>query len=116
MGALTITNFFFSIFLLIADQTTHWKYEHFISISSVAIGLQMVFLVDMIINFTVLGFRHVWKEKKVIYVELVTQIVSVFYIIKFVQNPNFNRYMELTELSIMTMVRNIRAYHFLIEI
>ena len=84
MGTLTVTNFFFSIFLLIADQTLYWKFEHFVSISCVAILLQMVFLVDMIINFSILGFRHVWKEKKVIYVELISQLVSVYYIIRFI--------------------------------
>ena len=78
--------------------------------------LNLIFLVDMIFNFIVLGFQNVWKEKRVIYVELLIQLSSFYYFFNFIdRNTDFNKYTEFTELAIVTMVRNVRAYNLLIE-
>ena len=70
----------------------------------------------MIFNFIVLGFQNVWKEKRVIYVELLIQLSSFYYFFNFIdRNTDFNKYTEFTELAIVTMVRNVRAYNLLIE-
>lgn len=116
MGTLTILNFSFSVFILYADQTLYWKTDKFYEISSCALLLNLIFLVDMIFNFIVLGFQNVWKEKRVIYVELLIQLSSFYYFFNFIdRNTDFNKYTEFTELAIVTMVRNVRAYNLLIE-
>ena len=70
----------------------------------------------MIFNFIVLGFANVWKEKRVIYVELLIQMSSFYYFVNFIdKNTDYNKYTEFTELAIVTMVRNVRAYNLLIE-
>lgn len=71
MGVLACLNVLFSTFLVLVDRTTsYWKDIYFMAIVGTAITLNMIYVIDLVINFVVLGPTTIWKEKKYIYYEL----------------------------------------------
>ena len=57
--------------MLVTDNMLVWKAAKFDIISGFAIVINGIYLVDMIMNFVVLGFKQVWKTKGFLYLELV---------------------------------------------
>lgn len=72
IGVITMVNFAYSVFLLAADIHLDWKYDNFGPIAGIAIFINMYFLFHTLLNFVVLGPAAVWRDKKVLYFELLT--------------------------------------------
>ena len=72
MGALAAINFFFSLCMLATDYWLEWKAKEFDSIAATCFAVNMIFLVDMVMNFVVLGPIEVFKTKGFLYLELLT--------------------------------------------
>ena len=71
MGVLAGVNLIFSIFMLLVDNWLLWKVEVFHIISSLALFFNFIYLVDMIMNFAVLGPKNIWKNKASLYLKLI---------------------------------------------
>ena len=118
VGALACLNVAFTIFLVVIDRTTSlWLDEEFTFISVLSIVLNVIFIVDLVINFAVLGPRTVWKEKKYLYFELLLQLASIIYIIKIItQVDRDSNAAYFKVLSILFLLRNARAFAFASEV
>lgn len=78
-------NLFFSIFLLTLD----WKIVNFQTILYIAVGLNFVFLTDMIASFVVLGFKNALRGKVTLYLEILIQIFNLWYLIRYLSHNDF---------------------------
>ena len=81
MGVLASMNVAFSLILCVVDRTTSTVENFFTIVAVVAVILNLVFVVDLIVNFVVLGASTIWKEKKYLYYELLLQVFSIAYFV-----------------------------------
>jgi len=82
-GVLAILNLMFSIFFVFMDDNNMWVITNFTAIAVVSLFVNVIFFIEMMAFFIVLGFKNVWKKKRVVYFELVIQIFFSAYIIIF---------------------------------
>ena len=117
MGALLISNMMFSVFLVVADQSIYWKVDNFWGIMVTAMIINLVFLVDLIANFIVLGPKNVWKEKGFMYIEVILQIAQVVEIILVCNDgfANYSPYGMFSNQSLIMVTRNVRVFNFVKE-
>ena len=86
----------------------------------VAVGISLLFGVDMVLNFVVMGFKNVWKEKKPTYIEIILQALTWYYtILYFVERNDTTVNIADDFFAILAqcfMVRNLRALRLLNEL
>ena len=87
VGVLVLLNVGYTIFLMLMDRTTTiWQYNQFKSLAILSSLINFVFIIDLVLNFVVLGPKNIWKEKKFIYFELFLQVASLLWIILIVSD------------------------------
>ena len=117
MGILAFLNLILTIIILWADNKLEWKSDNFIIIITLTVSTNMIFLAEMIINFTVLGLKDVWKNKKILFGELLIQIGFIYIIVEFfVLRKNESYYLFFSQLSLLFILRNVRICQFFIEL
>ena len=115
-GTLVASNLLFSIIMLTADEGIEWKTENFNIIAPVAILINLIFLVDMVANFIVLGPKNVWKARKPVFLELLLQVFMVLFFIFYIDsNFGFSKFGFFSVLALIFMIRNLRILHYLSE-
>mmetsp|Transcript_45970 Transcript_45970/g.60921 ORF Transcript_45970/g.60921 Transcript_45970/m.60921 type:complete len:268 (-) Transcript_45970:310-1113(-) len=118
MGVLTGINVAYSLLLLLIDRATvYWKETFFVPIAVIAIFISLVFTVDMIVHFVVLGPHSCWKEKKYIYYELLLQVSAIALII-YAMTSNLDYTVDgyFTEISLLFLLRCARIFFFTSEV
>ena len=118
MGVLVLLNVGYTIFLILMDRTTTiWQYNQFKSIAILSSLINFIFIVDLVLNFVVLGPKNIWKEKKFIYFELFLQVASLLWII-LIASDNYSNTTDAyyTDISLVFLLRNARALVFLSEV
>ena len=75
------------------------------------------FLADMLMNFIVLGPKDAWKNKKLLFGELLIQIGCVIVIVEFLASDRTeSHYYFFSRLSLLFMLRNVRIFQFFSEL
>ena len=116
-GVLAILNLMFSVFFVLMDDEHEWVVTHFMAIAVVSILVNIVFFIEMMAFFIVLGVKNVWKNKRVVFCELLIQIsISLYMLIFQVRIYGFTKHGLYTTMAIVFLVRNVRTFHFLTEL
>ena len=116
IGVITFVNLGYSLFLLAADSQLDWKIDHFTGIITIAMFINIYFLLHTILNFVVLGPTIIWNEKKVLYFELLTQGFFFVYLFRFLlDEQTFSKYSIFSDLTLITLLRNVRVFHYFVE-
>lgn len=115
-GFIDMLNLSFALTILIFNIHLEGGHEDTEKQFWIAVGIESIFLTDMILNFFVVGPKKLWRSKKIMYFEIFLQFWFIFRIMSSIWNPRTQGEVEGSELLDLDMVfilRNFRLYGYL---
>ena len=117
VGLLDMINLGFTVFILVRNihldvgDVENWKAFGF------SVAIQVIFLIDMILNFAIIGPRKLCKSRKIMYLECLLQLDFIIRILMMAfinhQGIENQRESEFLDLDFVFIMRNARLYIYL---
>lgn len=117
-GSLIFATLVYTVCLFDFDQDDHVDMEkHRILIELPALVLTLIYLLDLVANFVVLGPAQIWSDRRILVMELLLQLTYwISYFVDFVVLKNVSIYGRFARLNAIFQLRNFRAIELLSEL